>query len=92
MQVRAEISAAGGPDIGIPAIKEAAFQQVYDDFTANKINRAQAIQQMADLQRTERPSVGGYATYQDMYTAFFNMVWDTDYDDPVMHPKRPLTP
>jgi hypothetical protein len=87
LQVRAEIRQAGGPDIGIPGAQDAAFERAYNDLAAGKTTREQAVQQMANLMATEKPS-RPYATYRDMYRAYFNFVWDTDYDEPAMLPPR----
>ena len=92
VQVRQELLARGGPDIGIPGTQDAAFQQAFDDFTTGKITHAQAIERMGNLQSTERPSQGGYATYRERLTDFMNFAWDVDVDEPVMLPKRPGTP
>jgi len=76
-QVRAEITAAGGPDIGIPGTQTADYQKVYDDFAAGNITRPQAVDQMATLMGNEHTSTQGNPSYFDYYAASYQKDWDT---------------
>jgi hypothetical protein len=77
-QVRAELNAAGGPDIGIPGTQTADYQRVYDDFGAGKITHAQAIDQMGTLMGNEHVSTPPYQAYRDSYADSFRNDWDTN--------------
>ncbi len=95
VQVRQEVIAAGGPDIGIPAGQDAAFQAVHNDFVAGRISHAQAIQRMGNLMGSETPSrvplvpgrpIRTFTNYRDYYADYFNFNWDANIDEP---PPRP---
>jgi hypothetical protein len=77
-QVRAELNAAGGPDIGIPGSQTADYQKVYDNFTAGKITHAQAIDQMGTLMGNENVSTPPYQPYRAAYADSFRNDWDTN--------------
>jgi hypothetical protein len=77
-QVRAELQAAGGPDIGIPGTQTADYQRVYDEFRAGTITRAQAIDQMGTSMGNERVSTPPYQPYRDYYADSFRGDWDTN--------------
>jgi hypothetical protein len=84
-QVRAELKAAGQPDTGIPGSQSAAYQKAYDDYTAAKITKDQAISQMATLMGNENASVPPYKAYHDYYGDSFRNDWDTNIA-PTRHP------
>jgi len=88
-QVRAELNAAGGPDIGIPGGQTPDFQQAYDDFVTGKISHAQAVDRMGSLMRSEHVSVPPYTLYPDFYRNAYEFEWDTDIDQPHPPPRRP---
>ena len=88
-QVRAELNAAGGPDIGIPGSQTPAFQQAHDDFTTGKISHAQAVDRMGSLMRSEHVSVPPHSLYPDFYREGAEFEWDTDVDQPQPPPRRP---
>ncbi len=75
--VRDEIKTAGGADPGIPGSQTAAYQKVYDDFKAGKINRAQATDQMGTLMGNEVTSTTNQK-YRDYYADFYKNYWDTN--------------
>ena len=77
-QVRAELNASGGPDTGIPGSQTAAYQTVYDNFTAGTITKAQAIDQMGTLMGNEHVSTPPYQPYHDSYGDFYRNDWDTN--------------
>jgi WXG100 family type VII secretion target len=78
-QVRAEVKAAGGPDIGIPGGQTAKYQKVYDNYVAGKITKADAISQMGTLMGNERVSTPPYQPYRDNYRDAFAAEWDKKY-------------
>lgn len=77
-QIRAELKAGGGPDIGVPGSQTAAYQAVYDKFTAGTITRAQAVDQMATLMGNEAVSTPPYQPYRDYYRDAMANDWDTN--------------
>jgi hypothetical protein len=77
--VRAEVKAAGGPDIGIPGGQTAKYQKVYDNYVAGKITKADAISQMGTLMGNERVSTPPYQPYRDNYRDAFAAEWDKKY-------------
>jgi WXG100 family type VII secretion target len=88
-QVRAEIIAAGGPDIGMNGSQTAAFEQVYADYTAGRLSHDQAVERMAGLMAHEHVSVPPHDLYPDHYRTFFNYEYDVDFDDPPPPSRRP---
>jgi type VI secretion system secreted protein VgrG len=87
-QVRREVLASGGPDIGIPGTQDAAFQRAFDDFTAGNLTHDQTIQRMADLMGNETASGSGGMKYRDFYRELLQRHWDIDLDDPPLPSKR----
>jgi WXG100 family type VII secretion target len=75
-RVRAELKSAGGPDIGIPGGQTAKYQTVYDNFTANKITRDQAVNQMGTLMGNERVSTPPHKPYRQDYGDAYSNYWD----------------
>jgi WXG100 family type VII secretion target len=84
-QVRAELTAAGQPDPGIPGTQTDAYQKVYADFSAGKITQDQAISQMGTLMGNEHVSTPPYQAYRDAYGDAFKQDWDTNIA-PTRHP------
>jgi len=76
-RVRAELKSSGGPDIGIPGSQTAKYQKVYDNFTANKITREQAVNQMGTLMGNERVSTPPKKPYRENYGDAYSKYWDT---------------
>jgi len=77
-RVRAELNAAGGPDVGIPGTQTAAYQAVYDNFTSGKITQNQAVQQMGQLMGNERTSTPPKIPYHQYYGNWYGDDWDTN--------------
>jgi hypothetical protein len=77
VQARAEISAAGGPDIGRnkPAGND-PYQSLYNDYTAGRMTRDQAIAGMAQAVANETPTARPSGNYQQMYEAELGARWD----------------
>ena len=75
-QIRAELKAAGAGDIGIPGSQTAAYQQVYDDFTAGRITKAQAIDRMGNLMGNETQSRPPHKRYREGYADAYRKYWD----------------
>ena len=75
-QIRAELKAAGGPDIGIPGSQTAKYQAVYDDYAAGKVTRAEAVNRMATLMGNERVSTPPHQPYRDSYRDAYRKDWD----------------
>ena len=88
-QARAEVQAAGGGDIGMPGTQDAAFIKAYDDYTAGKANIDQTISQMATLMGNETASPPPHLPYRDYYREQYQMIWDSDFDEPPPPPQRP---
>jgi WXG100 family type VII secretion target len=80
VQARAEISAAGGPDIGRnkPASND-PYQSLYNDYVAGRITKNQALNQMATAMAGENPSARPGGTYRQMYETQFGSRWDTKH-------------
>jgi WXG100 family type VII secretion target len=75
-RVRAELKSAGGPDIGIPGTQTAKYQKVYDNFTANKITRDKAVNQMGTLMGNETVSTPPHKPYRQDYGDAYSEYWD----------------
>jgi WXG100 family type VII secretion target len=77
-QVRAELNKAGGPDIGIPGTQTKDYQKVYDNYTAGKITKDQAVTQMGKLMGNERTSTPPKKPYHQYYGDWYRNDWDTN--------------
>jgi hypothetical protein len=75
--VRDEIMTAGGPDIGVSGIKSAEYKQVYADYDAGTITRAQAIERMSNIIRNDLTSTTGETNWQ-YYSKDHRLFWDTN--------------
>jgi len=74
VQVQREIVAAGGPDIGVSGTggRPQQYGAIAVEFQAGRINRSQALGQIAEVFKTEAPSVGPHATYELYYGAYYD--------------------
>ncbi|MBN5018624.1 hemolysin related protein [Stenotrophomonas maltophilia] len=74
VQVQREITAAGGPNIGVSGTGDRPQQYgaIAAKLEAGQINRNQALSQIADVFKTEAPSVGPHATYELYYGAHYD--------------------
>ena len=66
-EVRAELLAGKEGDIGISGQHEAQYKAIYDNMTAGKVTRDDALKQIAQLFRSEKTSTTGQ-TYQEYYS------------------------
>ncbi|MCO7472134.1 hypothetical protein NJG16_18870 [Stenotrophomonas maltophilia] len=74
VQVQREIVAAGGPDIGVSGTgnRPQQYGAIAVELQAGRINRSQAIEQIAEVFKTEAPSVGPHANYELYYGAYYD--------------------
>ncbi|WP_081284007.1 XVIPCD domain-containing protein [Stenotrophomonas maltophilia] len=74
VQVQREIIAAGGPNIGVSGTgnRPQQYGAIAVELQAGRINRNQALSQIADVFKTEAPSVGPHATYELYYGAHYD--------------------
>jgi len=74
VQVQREIVAAGGPDIGVSGTgnRPQQYGAIAVELQAGRINRSQALGQIAEVFKTEAPSVGPHANYELYYGAFYD--------------------
>lgn len=74
VQVQREIVAGGGPDIGVSGTgsRPQQYGTIAAELQAGRINRSQALGQMAEVFKTEAPSVGPHATYELYYGDFYD--------------------
>jgi len=74
VQVQREIVAAGGPDIGVSGTgsRPQQYGAIAVELQAGRINRSQALEQIAKVFKTEAPSVGPHATYELYYGAYYD--------------------
>jgi hypothetical protein len=74
VQVQREIVAAGGPDIGVSGTgsRPQQYGAIAVELQAGRINRSQALEQIAEVFKTEAPSVGPHATYELYYGAYYD--------------------
>jgi hypothetical protein len=86
VQVQREIVAAGGPDIGVSGTgsRPQQYGAIAVELQAGRINRSQALEQIAEVFKTEAPSVGPHATYELYYGAY--------YDQHIAPPQRRRSP
>jgi hypothetical protein len=72
--VRREIVNGGGPDIGISGSgdRPRRYQAIADQHLAGALTRDAALDQIAEIFKTERPSVGPHATYELYYGAHYD--------------------
>ncbi|NED70110.1 hypothetical protein G3I15_55245 [Streptomyces sp. SID10244] len=86
VQVQREITAAGGPNIGVSGTGDRPQQYgaIAAKLEAGQINRNQALSQIADVFKTEAPSVGPHATYELYYGAHYDQ-----HIAPVQRRRRP---
>lgn len=68
VQVQREIVAAGGPDIGVSGTgnRPQQYGAIAVELQAGRINRSQALGQIAEVFKTEVPSVGRHANYSTL--------------------------
>lgn len=73
-QVRREILDRHGADIGIVGTgdRPQQYQAIADQHLAGRITRNSALNQIGDVFKTERPSVGPHATYELYYGAYYD--------------------
>ena len=74
-QVRAELLKKGYGDIGISGANAIQYQAIYDDYVAARITRQQAIDQIANLYRTEVGSVSG-ERYDTKWENIYEKKWN----------------
>ncbi|WP_329752962.1 XVIPCD domain-containing protein [Stenotrophomonas maltophilia] len=74
VQVQREIVAGGGPDIGVSGTgsRPQQYGTIAAELQAGRINRSQALGQIAEVFKTEAPSVGPHATYELYYGDFYD--------------------
>lgn len=74
VHVQREIVAAGGPDIGVSGTgsRPQQYGAIAVELQAGRINRSQALGQIAEVFKTEAPSVGPHATYEQYYGAYYD--------------------
>ncbi|WP_447933830.1 XVIPCD domain-containing protein [Stenotrophomonas lactitubi] len=74
VQVQREIVAAGGPDIGVSGTgnRPQQYGAIAAELQAGQINRNQALGQIAEVFKTEAPSVGPHANYELYYGAHYD--------------------
>jgi len=74
VQVQREIVAAGGPDIGVSGTgsRPQQYGAIAVELQAGRLNRSQALEQIAEVFKTEAPSVGPHATYELYYGAYYD--------------------
>ncbi|WP_401729134.1 XVIPCD domain-containing protein [Stenotrophomonas muris] len=74
VQVQREITAAGGPNIGVSGTGDRPQQYgaIAAKLEAGQINRNQVLSQIAYVFKTEAPSVGPHATYELHYGAHYD--------------------
>ena len=65
--VRAEILAAGGPDIGVSGRNSAAYEWIAGEYSAGRIDRDSALNQIAGVFGAEVPSTDPTKNYLDYY-------------------------
>lgn len=74
VQVQREILAAGGPDIGVMGTgnRPQQYGAIAAELDAGRINRNEALSQIAEVFKTETPSVGPHANYELYYGAIYD--------------------
>ncbi len=74
VQIQREIVAAGGPDIGVSGTgnRPQQYGAIAAELQAGRINRSQALDQIAEVFKTETPSVGPHANYELYYGAYYD--------------------
>lgn len=74
VQVQREIVATGGPDIGVSGTgsRPQQYGAIAVELQAGRINPSQALEQIAEVFKTEAPSVGPHATYELYYGAYYD--------------------
>lgn len=74
VQVQREIVATGGPDIGVSGTgnRPQQYGAIAVELQAGRINHNQALEQIAEVFKTEAPSVGPHATYELYYGAYYD--------------------
>lgn len=74
VQVQREIVAAGGPDIGVSGTgsRPQQYGAIAVELQAGRINRNEALDQIAEVFKTETPSVGPHETYELYYGAHYD--------------------
>jgi type VI secretion system secreted protein VgrG len=77
-RARGEITASGGPDIGIAGSQQERYQSIYDEYQAGRIDQPTAEQKMGALfGRGERTSTTN-ELYEDYYGKGYRKFWDTN--------------
>lgn len=74
VQVQRELIAAGGPDIGVSGTgnRPQQYEAIAVELQVGWINRNQALGQIADVFKTEAPSVVPHATYELYHGAHYD--------------------
>jgi hypothetical protein len=78
-EARAQILAAGGPDIGIAGAQPTQYDAIYQQYAAGKITRAQAEQQIGQLFGTGETTSNTNQNYRAYYSATYEQAWDAAY-------------
>ena len=78
LQVRDEIMASGGPDIGVAGANSGQYQQTWRQYQSGAIDRTTAREQIANAFGTEHTSTTG-EDYRTYYGQPYEQAWDQSH-------------
>lgn len=78
-EARAQILAAGGPDVGIAGAQPAQYDAIYQQYAAGNITRAQAEQQIGQLFGSGETTSNTNQNYRAYYSSTYEQAWDAAY-------------
>lgn len=81
LRVRAEILAAGGPDIGgVPGPNSAVYDQIFQRYRSGEITVVECERQLTDLYANEIPRIpGNHEPYRGYYRMLMAAEWEVRY-------------
>lgn len=80
-QVREEILANGGPDIGIPGKQSKTYTAIYEDYKAGKLTKSEAEARIAEVYGARENTAYANQNYRQYYAEVYGRRWDRMYPD-----------
>lgn len=89
LEVRDDILAGGGPDIGITGSTAADKKRLWRDHQARRLTRAQLVEALAKLFAYREITSDTHRSYWDHYAARHAAAWDANHPTPTPLPLPP---
>jgi hypothetical protein len=89
LQVRDDILAAGGQDLGVTGRTAADKKRLWSDHQAHKLTRAQLVEELAKLFAYQETTSDTHKPYWEHYAARHAAAWDRNHPTPTPLPLPP---